>query len=150
MYEEILVPLDGSELAEHALPHARALSKAFDARMTLLCIVETVQMYSQPGMIGPAVSVPLDVKEEMKNLKGYLDNIAGELKKEGITARTEVREGDPASEICDYADQNDEDIIVMSTHGRSGIQRWVYGSVADKVLRSANVPVLLIRSVAKS
>ena len=149
MYEEILVPLDGSPLAEGALPHARALSKAFDARITLLCVIEPVEMYSQPGMIGPIVSVSMDVKEESENLKRYLDKIADDLKKEGIEARTVVKEGDAASEICDYADQNHEDIIVMSTHGRSGIQRWVYGSVADKVLRSANLPVLLIRALGK-
>ena len=146
MYQEILVSLDGSELAEAALPHARALAKAFDARITLLSVLEPLEMYPQQGLVGPVVSISMNVQEELANLKQYLDGVAANLTKEGIAVRTEVREGDPASAICDYAEGNQMDIIVMSTHGRSGIQRWVYGSVADRVLRSAQVPVLLIRA----
>ncbi len=150
MYEEILVPLDGSELAEAALPHARALAKAFDSRVTLISILEPAAVFSQPGMVGPVITVSGGTDEEMATLREYLDNIAGNLSKEGINIRVVIRQGDPASEVVDYATSNHEDIIVMSTHGRSGIQRWVYGSVADKVLRSATMPVLLIRAHAKA
>lgn len=146
MYQEILVPLDGSELAESALPHARALAKAFDGRITLISILEPVFVLSQPSMIGPVISVSGNIEEEQASVREYLDTIAGNLKKEGIDVRTAILQGDPASEIVDYAAANHEDIIVMSTHGRSGIQRWVYGSVADRVLRSATSPVLLVRS----
>jgi nucleotide-binding universal stress UspA family protein len=149
MYDEILVPLDGSVLAEAALPHARALSKAFDARVTLISVIEPATVISQPGMVGPVLSVPVDAEAEMTALREYLDKIATNLRTEGIDVRIAVREGDSASEVVDYAAANREDIIVMSTHGRSGIRRWVYGSVADKVLRSANVPVLLIRAHAQ-
>lgn len=145
MYEEILVPLDGSELAEAALPHARALAKAYDARVTLLNVIEPTALYTQPGF-GPILSSGIDIEDEIERAKEYLSGVADHLKMEGIDTRTIVREGDPASEVVDYAAANHEDIIVMSTHGRSGIQRWVYGSVADKVLRSAEVPVLLIRA----
>lgn len=149
MYEEILVPLDGSELAETALPHARALAKAYDGRITLMSIMEPVTVYTQPGVVGPIVSVGIDIEEELRRIREYLDKVADRLKTESIDVRIVVREGDPASEIIDYAAANQEDIIVMSTHGRSGIQRWVYGSVADRILRSANAPVLLIRAHAK-
>ena len=146
MYEEILVPLDGSEFAEAALPHARALSKAFDGRITLISVFEPATVISQPGAVGPVISVAVDTEAEMTALRQYLDKVVANLKTEGINVRTAIRQGDPASVVIDYAAANREDIIVMSTHGRSGIQRWVYGSVADKVLRSANVPVLLIRA----
>jgi nucleotide-binding universal stress UspA family protein len=149
MYEEILVPLDGSVLAEAALPHARALAKAFDGRITLITVFEPATVISQPGMVGPVISVSVDAEAETAALREYLDKIAANLKTEGIDVRTAIREGDAASAVIDYAAANREDIIVMSTHGRSGIQRWVYGSVADKVLRSANVPVLLIRAHAQ-
>ena len=149
MYKEILASLDGSELAEAALPHARAMAKAFDARITLLSVLEPLEMYAQPGVVGPVVSVSMNVQEEIGNLKQYLVGVAGNLTKEGIQVRTEVGEGDPASVICDYAESNGMDMTVMSTHGRSGIQRWVYGSVADRVLRTAKIPVLLIRAPVK-
>ena len=145
MYKEILVPLDGSELAEAALPHARELAKAFGARMTLLTVVEPISIYPQPGMIGPVVSVAMNIQEEMENAKQYLQKIEENMKAKGLEVRKVVIEGDPASRICDYAHETGADLIVMSTHGRSGIQRWVYGSVADRVLRGAKIPVLLIR-----
>lgn len=146
MYKEILVTLDGSKLAEAAIPHARELAKAFDADITLLSIIEPIGISPQPGVVGPVVSVAMNIEEEVENTGQYLEDIANQLEAEGLEVKRIVREGDPASQICDYAHENDIDLIVMSTHGRSGIQRWVYGSVADRVLRNAEVPVLLIRA----
>ena len=146
MYKEILVPLDGSELAESALPHARELAKAFGARVTLFSVVEPIGLYSQPGKVGPVISVTLNIQEEMAKLREYLENMVRDFKEAGVEAQAVVREGDAASQICDFARETGTDVIVMSTHGRSGIRRWVYGSVADRVLRGATVPVLLIRS----
>lgn len=147
MYSEILVPLDGSELAEAALPHARRLAKAFEARVTLISIVESVTMFTQPSMMG-AVPALTNLDEEMESVRKYLEKIADQLKLEGIDVLKIVREGDAAAQICDYAKESRADLVVMSTHGRSGLQRWVYGSVADRVLRSAEVPVLLVRAQA--
>jgi nucleotide-binding universal stress UspA family protein len=147
MYKEIIVPLDGSRLAESALPHAKEIAKAFGARITLISVLEPVGVYSQPGVVGPVISVALNVKEEMDKLSQYVDQIAEGLRTEGLDVRKVIREGDPASQICDFAQESGVDLIVMSTHGRSGLRRWVYGSVADKVLRSAQTPVLLIRAV---
>jgi len=146
MYKEILLALDGSPLAEAAVPHARALAKAFGARVTLLSVVQPVGIYPQSGVVGPVVSIALNVEEEMESMRRYLRTIAEQFEAEGINVEEVVREGDAASQICDYAHESRADLIVMSTHGRSGVQRWVYGSVADKVLRGAKVPILLIRA----
>ncbi|HUV05694.1 MAG TPA: universal stress protein [Armatimonadota bacterium] len=148
MYKNIVLALDGSPLAEAAIPHARALAKAFGARVTLLSVVEPVGIYSQPGVVGPVVSVAMNMEEEMENVRQYLETIADQFKAEGIDVKKVVREGNAASRICDYAHESGADLIVMSTHGRSGIQRWVYGSVADKVLRGAKVPILLVRAAS--
>ena len=146
MYKEILVPLDGSELAEAAVPHAVELAKAFNASVTLLSVVEPVGVHAQPGAIGPVISVALNIEEEMDRIREYLHGVAERYKDYNVEIKKVVREGDPASIICDYAHETNADLIVMSTHGRSGIQRWVYGSVADRVLRAAKIPVLLIRA----
>ena len=146
MYKDILLALDGSPLAEAAVPHARALAKAFGARVTLLSVVQPVGIYPQSGVVGPVVSIALNVEEEMESVRRYLRTIAEQFEAEGINVEEVVREGDAASQICDYAHESRADLIVMSTHGRSGVQRWVYGSVADKVLRGAKVPILLIRA----
>jgi len=147
MYKEILVPLDGSELAEKALPHAEDLARRLDARLTLFSVVESIVVYSQPGVVGPIVSVTFNIEEEIEKIREYLRNIAENFTQAGIDARVEVRQGDAASQICDFAQETGVDLIVMSTHGRSGLRRWVYGSVADRVLRGASVPVLLVRAV---
>lgn len=145
MYKEILLTLDGSALSEAAIPHAIAVAKAFGARVTLLSVVEPIGVYAQPGAIGPVLDVTLNVEEEKENIRQYLGEIAVRFEDQGIGVRRVVRDGDAASQICDYSEQNDIDLIVMSTHGRSGIMRWVYGSVADRVLRAARAAVLLVR-----
>lgn len=148
MYKQILVPLDGSELAEGAVPHAEELAKALGARVTLLSVIEPVEVYSQPGVVGPVVSVS-NMEDEVRNVTEYLDKIADKLRQGGTDVIRVLREGDAASQICEYAHLNRVDMIVMSTHGRSGIQRLVYGSVAEHVLHNAKVPVLLVRVAAK-
>ena len=149
MYKHILVPLDGSELAEGAIPHAAELAKAFKARITLLSVIEPVSVYTQPGVVGPVVSVSMNMEEEVRNITVYLDSIADKLRREGVDVVRVVREGEAAAQICDYAHDSRMDMIVMSTHGRSGLQRIVYGSVAEHVLHHARIPVLLVRVAAK-
>ncbi|MHB1457276.1 MAG: universal stress protein [Armatimonadota bacterium] len=145
MYKKILLPLDGSELAEAAIPHAKSLALAFNAQITLISIIEPITMYTQPGMIGPVMDVPVDIEEEIDSAEKYLTEIKSKLDSENIKTDTVTLAGYPAVQICDYAEDNAIDMIVMSTHGRSGIQRWVYGSVADRVLRAAKTPILLVR-----
>jgi len=76
----------------------------------------------------------------------YLDDVEKQLRDKGFNVRIDSRLGKPAEEIADYASKNKVDLIVMASHGRSGVNRWAYGSVADKVLRSTCVPVLLVKA----
>ena len=143
----ILVPLDGSELARAVIPYIEELASKLQAEVILFQTMEPAYDIYDAG--DGAVAVPY-TKEEMEPLKGnakeYLENIGSLLKEKGITTTSEVRVGKAADEIVKLADEIHADIVAMSTHGRSGISRWVFGSVADKVLRGANTPVLLVRA----
>lgn len=141
MYKKILIPLDGSELAKKALDHAEKLAKAFDAEMILFQIVPLLPIYGAPELVTPFV---LDEKQR-EAAERYLTNLVEELKKKGFNATAEVKTGmQVAAEIIDFAKERGVDLIVMSTHGHSGITRWVLGSVAHKVLTRAETPVLLV------
>jgi len=160
MYKKILVPLDGSELAECALPHAEELAKGCSTGQVILITV-TEQVQGQTGApeaeelyrttdrtefrrAGSEMTVVFGKKQ--RQAERYLGRIAEKLESKGVKVHTEVLLWPPAEAIASYAKQNGADIIVMSSHGRSGVSRWAYGSVADKVLRSSCVPVLIIRA----
>jgi nucleotide-binding universal stress UspA family protein len=164
MYKKILVPLDGSKLAECALPHAEALAKDCDTEeIILVSVTERVQGYgavegsteplvlSGGGWMGSSQPplqqlVPKEFGKKEKQAQRYLGRIAKKLETKGIKVRTEVLFWPPAEAIAAYAEDNGADIIVMSSHGRSGPSRWAHGSVADKVLRASRVPVLIVRA----
>ena len=143
MYKKILVPLDGSELAKTALDQAEKLAKTFDAEIILFEVVPFMPIYGSPELV-----TPLIVDEKQKEAaEKYLVNLSEELKKKGFKATAVVRTGQQvAVEIIDFAKESGANLIVMCTHGRSGISRWVLGSVALKVLTRAETPILLIRS----
>jgi nucleotide-binding universal stress UspA family protein len=143
MYKKILVTLDGSELAKTALDQAEKLAKNFDAEIILFQVVPFMPIYGSPELV-----TPLIVDEKQKEVaEKYLANLAEELKKRGLRMAAMVRTGQQvAVEILDFAKEAGVDLIVMCTHGRSGISRWVLGSVALKVLARAETPILLIRS----
>jgi nucleotide-binding universal stress UspA family protein len=143
MYKKILVTLDGSELAKTALDQAEKLAKNFDAKIILFQVVPFMPIYGSPELV-----TPLIVDEKQKEAaEKYLANLAEELKKRGLRVTAMVRTGQQvAVEILDFAKEAGVDLIVMCTHGRSGISRWVLGSVALKVLTRAETPILLIRS----
>ncbi|MFA6665536.1 MAG: universal stress protein [Armatimonadota bacterium] len=145
MYNKILVPLDESEIAETALQHAAAIAEAFKSELVLLSVIEPVTILPEPGVVGPVLTVSVDVETEMKHAKSYLSKHASKLREQGIKVRTEVVEGMPAGQICQYVQEKNIELIVMTTHGRSGLSRLVYGSVAENILRNAKIPVLLIR-----
>jgi len=165
MYKKILIPLDGSKLAECALPHAEALAKICDAaEIILVSVTERVQGYkaaiegsTEPfvlsgGGFGSALQppaqrvVPAAFGKKEKQADRYLGRIAEKLQSKGVKVHTEVLFWPPAEAIASYAEQNGADVIVLSSHGRSGLSRWAYGSVADKVLRASCVPVLMVRA----
>ena len=143
MYKKILVPLDGSELAKKALDQAEKLAKCFDAEMILFQVVPFMPIYGSPELV-----TPLIVDEKHKEAaEKYLLNLTEELKKKGLKVTSMVRTGQVvAMEIIDFAKESRVDLITMCTHGRSGITRWVLGSVALKVLTRAETPILLVRS----
>jgi nucleotide-binding universal stress UspA family protein len=141
MYKKILVPLDGSELAKQALGHAEELAKTFDAEIILFQIVPFMPIYGAPELV-----TPLIVDEKQKEAaEVYLTNLAEEMKTRGLKVTAIVKTGQQvAVEIIDFAKESGVDLIVMCTHGRSGITLWVLGSVAHKVLTRAETPILLI------
>ena len=140
-YEKILVPLDGSPVSEQILPHVEKLAMSGDARISL---VRVAFAHVIPGVdpTEPEVAV-------VREAEDYLAAIAERLGQKGLQVETHVRYGHDADEILDHCDQYDIDLIAMSTHGRSGVKRWMLGSVAEKVIRHATKPILLIRSKAE-
>lgn len=154
MYERILVPLDGSELAEAVLPHALALAEKFGSEVVLLRVVHTraeVMRDTVTATAGPGTAeLGIDVADRQQAAErtaadAYLEKTRQSLEGRGLKLRAEVREGAPETAILDLARETGSDLIAMSTHGRSGLGRAVFGSVADVVLRNSRLPVLLIR-----
>ncbi len=141
MYERVLLTLDTSEFAERAIPHAVAISKAFGAR---LCILGVVPVLDDLG--ADPLALKIDWDAEVAHTEEYLSGVQQALKADGVEAEVELRRGNVTEEILLFSTKLDADLIIMSTHGRSGLGRWVYGSVADRVLRYADCPVLLVRA----
>lgn len=148
MFNHLLIPLDGSHLAEAALPAATELASKFNSKITLVWVIQP------PHLIMTAAngSVYAQLLTEMRNQSeqdahSYLRSHKGTLRQQGYDVEAMVVEGENiADALLDVAIERTIETIVMSTHGRGGISRWVFGSVADKVLRQADVPVLLIRA----
>jgi len=143
MYKKILVPLDGSEFSRKALDHAEKLAKIFNSELLLLQVVPFMPIYGSPELV-----TPLIVDEKQKEAaEKYLNNLSEDLRKRGMKVTSAVKTGQQVPlEIIDFAKASGADLIVMSTHGRSGITRWVLGSVTHKVLTRGETPVLLLRS----
>ncbi|MCL4266288.1 MAG: universal stress protein [Anaerolineae bacterium] len=145
MFAHLLVPLDGSKLAEAALPLALAIAGRFESTITLLRVVNVphfvVSSHDFPQLY---VSLQEDMREEAT---AYIQLKQNDLMVSGYIINGRVAEGDSVADIIlDAADELGVDAIVMSTHGRGGIKRWVFGSVADKILQEAHVPILLVRA----
>jgi len=143
MYKKILVPLDGSELAQRALVQAEQMAKGFGSEIILFEVVPFMPIYGSPELVTPLI---VDEKQR-ESVERYLARIAGELKEKGFKVSTMVKTGQQvALEIIDFAKESGVDLIIMCTHGRSGITRWVLGSVTLKVLTRSETPILLIRA----
>ncbi len=151
MFKHLLVPLDGSRLAELALPMAKSLAHQFNGRITLLQVVPLPTAvgfgHEASGVYSNLNSMNQDLKHEAAT---YMEGKRQDLHKAGIQADVQLVIGkSPAEAILTAVDELNADTIVMSTHGRSGVMRWVFGSVADKVLQQARVPILLARAPAE-
>lgn len=139
MYDKILVPLDGSELAEVTLWYAARLAGRLHSMLTLVYVTPSGELTS-PHMYecylqDMAARLKVDAKKAAKETGGG-----------DITVDYKILKGDPAEEIVDYADRAKIDLIILSTQGKSGIKRWAMGNVANKVLRATRKQVLLIRA----
>jgi nucleotide-binding universal stress UspA family protein len=143
-YQRILVPLDGSELGESALAHAMYLALLSGADVTLLYVVPTIE-----HVIGSAqMPIPIDIQWDVLRAQAlqYLTGVVRRSEWGPLKVHVAVELGSAAEIILAVAAREQMDLIAMSTHGRSGIRRWVLGSVAEKVLHAAATPVLLVRS----
>lgn len=150
MYGKILVPLDGSPLAELALPHAEALAQGFESELLLVRVCPPVSDPVEFYTFGEGVT---DNNRELqaqaeKNAKDYLRSLQEKLQLNHIKSGYFVLHRSVPEALLEMAATEGVDLIVMSTHGRSGLSRWVYGSVAAKVLQAAPCPVFLIRAKA--
>jgi len=153
MYSHVLVPLDGSEASERALPHAQSLAAAFGAKVHLLQVI-SLSHESEASRAGggenPSVTeYSLDLARQITatrhtRAEKYLQATAARLEGHGIHVATSVRQGSTLDHIAHVIAENGIDLIVMSTHGRGGLQRFLVGSVTDRVIRSSHVPVLAI------
>ena len=146
MYRRIIVPLDGSELAEQALPQAEALAQMTGVPLHLVRVID-------PGGLGPlgnvvlhtdALALQLLLEEEHTAARDYLERIEQDVRDRQHTVTVEFRQGPAADELLAITQPGD--LIVMATHGRGGLIRWFLGSVAEAIIRRASVPVLLIRA----
>jgi nucleotide-binding universal stress UspA family protein len=145
MFRKILVPLDGSELSERALEPALKLAEYMDGELLLLSVTMPEHIFVETS--GVSLYWFDDAMERSgKELSEYLQTTQRTIADSDCTIHVAVKEGDPASVIVDTAAEEDIDLIVMSTHGRSGFTRWMMGSVTTKVLHEASCPVLAVRS----
>ena len=146
MYKKILVPLDGSGFAECSLEHVKAVTSGSSAsKIILFSVVEPLSTETVYALT--IAGDDLLRKAEMDNqteARNYIGKVKNKLAKSGLKVETVVVDGGAAEEILDYAKNNKVDLIVMSTHGKSGISRWFFGSVAQKVLQHSPIPILLI------
>lgn len=148
LMRRILLPLDGSKLGEKATPYAEALALAFKAELILFQVYTpsaTESGYRLPEITHTTLK---EVEEHIKeSAQSYLQQWQTKFQERGLITSCVLRSKSPADRILEYAEENGIDLIAMSTHGRSGLGRWVFGSVTDKVLHSGDIPVLTVRAM---
>jgi nucleotide-binding universal stress UspA family protein len=180
MYTKILVPLDGSKLAECVFPHLEAIASGCGTQEVILISVtekvrirenltvpgegaENYQVLNETTLISGQLAVPMagtmmgdhpsskpswlrEVGKMYNQADKYLDRVQRDLIKKGFNVETSVLIGNPAEAIVNFAADNGVELIIMASHGRSGVSRWASGSVTEKVFRSSCVPVLMVRA----
>ncbi len=144
MYQKILVPLDGSELAECVLPHVEAITKG--RRAINVIFLRVVEPFLRGEYSFSEEELKRFESENREFAKEYLDQLVSRINSDGMNVQTVAITGKAVESITDYATNNEVDLIVIATHGRSGVSRWAQGSVADRLLRSSCVPVLMVRA----
>ena len=145
MYKRALIPLDGSMVAESIIPFILEVAGPLDMEVALLRVLVPLPPIAVEGTRPVVIE---DVGKLRADAEEYLASIAAELRAQGVRVTTAVRRGEPVAEILDVAREVDADLIAMTTHGRSGLSRLLFGSVAAAVLSHAEVPVFLMRQTA--
>ncbi|MBU0968002.1 MAG: universal stress protein [Proteobacteria bacterium] len=147
MYGTILVPLDGSERAEVILSHVIELAKKFSAKVILLESVEQKLIYTGDLEISAtAAKADAELAKQTQNAESYVKGVKEKLEKQNIQVTTRIMQGPPVEAIIAMAKQENADLIAMASHGRSGLGRVFYGSVAAGILQRVDRPLLIIRS----
>jgi nucleotide-binding universal stress UspA family protein len=141
MYQTVLIPLDGSDLAECALPHVKKMAK--EGFIKDICILTVIDIH--PSALLEGADTTVIYQAQMNNSREYLDRVQSQFRAEGFEVKTEILKGSAAQVIAEYANQQKVELIVIATHGYSGVKRLMFGSVAFGVLHDSHVPVLLIR-----
>ncbi len=143
--KRILVPLDGSPLSERALPMALTLGRTFDSELILLRALQIPTSLLAPSDAEPGYWAGEAEAQMRRDAEAYLQSKQEELRQQGYSVRTIFSRDPAADEIIRVATKEQVDLIVMSTHGRGGVARWAFGSVADRVARYSPCPILLVR-----
>jgi nucleotide-binding universal stress UspA family protein len=147
MYKKILVLLDGSKLAECVLPHVESIAGGCGVEEVIfLRVAEPLHLPSGGGVYLDQQTIDRIDADSKAAAESYLGQLVKRTRYNGVSIKTELITGVPAESIADYAMKNSIDLIAIATHGRSGISRWAWGSVADRILRSACVAVLMVRA----
>jgi nucleotide-binding universal stress UspA family protein len=144
MYHVILVPLDGSKRAEAILPHVEELARRYEARVVFLGVVEPV-VVADAGWADLQLSQQI-YDEQVGQTEAYLGGLKGEFREKGIRAQVRVGHGSPVDAIIAAAEAETADLVAMASHGRTGLARAFYGSVAAGVLNRVDRPLLIVRS----
>ncbi|MGD8343594.1 MAG: universal stress protein [Desulfobacterales bacterium] len=151
LYNKIMVPLDGSELAECVMPHVEAITTGCKSTNVVFArVVNPVQLPASVPARGKFSFTETErqqlYQQHKQAAEAYLKRMVASTRLEGAVLSYEVLEGKVADALAHWAEKNEVDLIVIASHGRSGVSRWVMGSVAERVLRSACVPVLMVRA----
>ncbi len=151
MYAKIMVPLDGSQLAECVLPHVETIANSLSAKQVILVrVVNPIHLPASvpaAGDFGFREQDRLQLEDHRRSAaEAYLKEVGAQLKIGATDLSHTVIEGKVADGLADYAVKHGVDLIVMASHGRSGVSRWIMGSVAEKMVRSSCVPVLMVRA----
>ena len=143
MYKRALVPLDGSPIAESIVPFILEIAGPLDMQVTLVRVVVPTPPLAVDGAV-----VFDDVEKLRADAEAYLAGVAAELRAKGVRVTTTVRQGEPVDQLLAAARDAEADLIAMTTHGRSGLSRLLFGSIAAAVLARAEIPVFLMRQTA--
>lgn len=151
MYNKIMVPLDGSDLAECVMPHVEAIISGFKSKEVVFArVVDPIRLPASVPAHGKFGFTEKDRHQletgRKKAANAYLEKMVDSLDISGTVFNFIVLEGNPANMLTDYATENEVDLIVIASHGRSGVSRWVMGSVAERIMRTSCVPVMMVRA----